>query len=273
MLATFALSFLAVVSLTFSQNIYPDVWHAIIDEATVGNKRVFVTGDVHGNLRPFMTLMQQANLLSPDGNTIADDAIVITCGDLVHRGPQSLEFVRLIRDTPNLYAVRGNNDDKQMLLRTDEWTKRATEKDWAFMKQLPYTIRVPSYNSTIVHAGLLPGKRLQDNTVFEMTSMRNIIKDEDCNWEATDDTKWGYNWAERWNGNMHIFFGHNARRGVDADGNPLVNFYGNATGLDTNCGKGVALSGVFMPVTETPKVYSTPCPKPKKTKKPKMFRK
>ncbi|CAH1782062.1 unnamed protein product [Owenia fusiformis] len=257
MMITFAL--LSLVCVTFSQDIYPDVWHAVIDESTVGNKRVFVTGDVHGNLGPFMTLMREANLLSPDGSTIADDAIVIVCGDLVHRGPQSLEFVRLVKDTPNLYAVRGNNDDNQMEFPTDEWTDRATEEDWAFMKQLPYTIRVPTHNSIVVHAGLLPGKELQENTVFEMTRMRNILENVDGNWEAIEDTTIGYNWARRWDGNMHIFFGHVARRGVDSDGNPRVRFYENTTGLDTNCGRGVALSGVFMPATETPTVYSTPC--------------
>ena len=45
--------------------------------------------------------------------------------------------------------------------------------------------------------------------------------------DATEDTKSGEQWSITWTGPLHVYFGHDARRGLQ-----LQSY---ATGLDTGC--------------------------------------
>ena len=42
------------------------------------------------------------------------------------------------------------------------------------MKDLPYTISLPSHDALVVHAGLVPGKDLEEQTPLDMCTMRNL---------------------------------------------------------------------------------------------------
>ena len=95
-----------------------------------------------------------------------------------------------------------------------------------WLKELPYTITLPQYKSIIVHAGLLPGIPLAKQTPDDCSKMRSIVQKKKSI-HGTDSGKVGVPWASLWNGPEHIYFGHDAKRGLQ--------LYPYATGLDTGC--------------------------------------
>lgn len=63
----------------------------------------YVLSDVHGHYRALDDVLSQ---VSP-----GEDDHVYVLGDLMDRGPQSREVVRLIRSLPNVTVLRGNHED------------------------------------------------------------------------------------------------------------------------------------------------------------------
>jgi bis(5'-nucleosyl)-tetraphosphatase (symmetrical) len=101
----------------------------------------------------------------------------------------------------------------------------------------------------VVHAGLIPNIPLGAQQIQHMTKMRNLIYPSGSNNletseglipEAVETTdRGGVPWAEAWQGPEHIYFGHDARRGLQ-----VCEF---ATGLDTGCCYGRQLSAAILP--------------------------
>ena len=101
-------------------------------------------------------------------------------------------------------------------------------EDKNYLEQLPYTISLPEHNAIVVHAGLIPNWPLLMQRPDDMTLMRNIAVSEDGNrtlYTAYEHGKKGAACAKTWPGPEHIFFGHDAKRGLQ-----MEKF---ATGLDT----------------------------------------
>lgn len=77
------------------------------------NKSYIVIGDIHGCFDEFMALIKK----------FPKDIPIISCGDLIDRGPKSADVVKFIRDG-NIRCVRGNHE--QMAFTTeghDHWLK------------------------------------------------------------------------------------------------------------------------------------------------------
>jgi len=130
------------------------------------------------------------------------------------------------------------------------WVKNFQSEDIDFLFNQPYTVTVPSYNATVVHAGLVPGASLDCQRPIDMTTMRGIVKDSDGGYVGTQSKTVGP-WAACWPGPQHIYFGHNASRGLQR--HPF------ATGLDTGCVYGRELTGVMISApSEQPVLYSVP---------------
>ncbi len=92
----------------------------------------------------------------------------------------------------------------------------------------------------IVHAGIIPNIPLEQQTISDMTKMRNVyFTEKNSIGEASESPDRGGPWAEIWQGPTHIYFGHDARRGLQL--HPF------ATGLDTGCCYGRQLSAVILP--------------------------
>lgn len=123
-----------------------------------------------------------------------------------------------------------------------------------WLKELPYTISVPSMAILVVHAGIVPGVPLHLQLREDMVTMRNLdslldgmsthsthsaksTRSNSDTWSATASPKVGRSWAEVYcDGNymttedgrpIHIYFGHDAKRGLQR--------LPYATGLDTGC--------------------------------------
>lgn len=123
---------------------------------------LYAVGDVQGCLAPLQCLLKQADF-SPSRDQLW------LAGDLVNRGPQSLETLRFVRDLGSSgTAVLGNHDlhllavahNVERLKKSDTLTPileaadRADLIDWLRQQKLVH--HDPERNLTMVHAGIPP---------------------------------------------------------------------------------------------------------------------
>ena len=218
--------------------------------------RVLFVGDVHG------CFDELQELVSLSGVTVGVDWIILT-GDLVAKGPKSLETLRWVQQTQRVLSVRGNHDqhlisavDKlsQSLAaeqpsgaeaassdpRRHSWIAprlSASERRW--LSELPLSLSLPGLSPphVVVHAGLVPGVALQQQSAFDLLNIRNVLPDGGGSKRKSE----GVNWVERWTGPELVVFGHCAARGLQQPASGL------ALGLDTGCCYGNKLSGFLLP--------------------------
>ena len=201
--------------------------------------RTIIVGDVHGCRRELEALLEACELASEDE--------LVLVGDLVAKGPDSAGVVRLVR-TLGAKAVRGNHD--QHLL---NW-KLATEAghrpaprpeheraarslsaaDWEHLASLPSYLRLPHRGAVVVHAGLMPGVAIEQQATDDLLRLRSIRADGSGSSKLD-----GRPWASLWQGPELVFFGHDARRGLQ--------LHPHAIGLDTGCAYGRKLTAYLLP--------------------------
>ncbi|XP_063964014.1 uncharacterized protein LOC129254948 [Lytechinus pictus] len=221
----------------------PTMPHLTLSEDIIAGKRIFIIGDVHGCYDNLLALLHIADI-DKDPN-----ALMIFVGDIVNKGPKTCEVLNFVRSS-NSYCVMGNHERsavrKLRLMKLNigyepkaskQWLYDLDESDYEYLKELPYTISIPSLNAIIVHGGLLPGKPLEEHTQDEMLLMRNIIV-EGKELKATKHITHGQLWGELWKGPQHVYFGHHSLEGLQR--------YPYATGLDTGCVYHGSLTGVFL---------------------------
>ena len=229
--------------------VVPRKIHAVLAQPKA---RVIIIGDVHGCFDELLALLDAC-----DFNAHTDTVILV--GDLVNKGPKSAEVVAAARER-GFFAVRGNHDDSSLFgrerrdaarargeaLANDDkysWTDQLSEADLAFLRELPYTLALPTLGAMVVHAGLVPGVPLEAQELAAMYTMRNLIKSDGlgavrATW--SDKAKQGVPWAGEWpSDEPHVFFGHDVKRGLQ--------LYPHATGLDTGCCYGKSLSAMIVP--------------------------
>jgi len=90
-------------------SIPPESHHCVISNEEVAGRQLFVIGDIHGCLDEFHMLLKEASVS-------ADNTLVISCGDLVNKGPNSCETVAFVRSLGShaIRLVRGNHDEHIM---------------------------------------------------------------------------------------------------------------------------------------------------------------
>ena len=232
----------------------PPKIHTILDEDTTRNKRILIIGDVHGCFKELQELLHMAGAYQPD-------TCIIFTGDLINKGPDNVQVVQFVRQL-GAYCVRGNHDEYCLLqyeraFYTDrnpqfDWMDELSDDDLQFLYSLPYTISVPSINALIVHAGLVPGVQLNQQKLIDLLELRNVTQqDQEQNNNqlvGTSKIDHGQPWANVWPGQLHIYFGHDARRGLQ--------LYPFATGLDTGCCYGGSITGVVINPDHTRQFYS-----------------
>lgn len=126
----------------------------------------YVIGDVQGCFVPLMQLLEQINF-NP-----AHDYLWFT-GDLVNRGPQSLEVLRFVHSLADRQVtVLGNHDlhllsayYSKQLKKHDTFQAILTAPDGAllmnWLRQQPLMHWDPTYKFALVHAGLAPSWSLE----------------------------------------------------------------------------------------------------------------
>eukprot|EP00662_Eupelagonemidae_sp_cell21_P029778 gene29778-23700_t len=145
--------------------------HVVLDDASQ-RRRVVIVGDIHGCCDEFRDLLRAV------GHRQGADTLILA-GDLVNKGPKSVEVVRVARELGAL-AVLGNHELQGLhgaeargggvrrdVLPGFAWTDDLSPADVAFLRRLPYTISLPLHNVVVVHAGL--------QSRWDMTTMRNLV--------------------------------------------------------------------------------------------------
>jgi predicted kinase len=145
----------------------------------LGNARTWVIGDVHGC---FDELRQ---LLRTGGYRPAD--VLIFTGDLVNRGPKITETLEFVRDTPNVFVVKGNHDDRfarhlagrnleicnglgASSRAAESWTPEQREACLQWIESWPYLLRLPDLAGKpfyVVHAGVNGATPMNSQTQYD----------------------------------------------------------------------------------------------------------
>jgi serine/threonine protein phosphatase 1 len=200
----------------------------------MGISRQIVIGDIHGCYRELVELC--------DKLAITDDDQLISVGDLVDRGPEPAEVVRLFRERPNSVVITGNHERKhvrgiysyaQEITRLQLGAAYAEIVSW--MRELPYYLELP--DAIVVHAALEPGVPLaeqQPEVLCGSTSGESELV------AKLGPGRW---WHEQYDEAKPVIFGHHV---VD---HPVVRV-GKIYGIDTGACFGGALTALVLPAFE-----------------------
>lgn len=203
--------------------------------------RTLIVGDIHGCREELEDLLEESGWETGDR--------LVSVGDLVAKGPDSLGVVRLFEELGGR-AVRGNHDQHCL-----QWwdASRAGEElpklkpahqrvadalgdeEWKWLGALPLWLALEEHDALVVHAGLETNLPLKEQDPYNLMNMRSILADG----SASRSYEEGTPWAELWPGPRLVVFGHDAVRGLQTRE--------HAIGLDTGCVYGGWLTGVWLP--------------------------
>lgn len=206
-------------------------------------QRWVIVGDVHGCVAELDSLLDRVGISEGDS--------LVFVGDLVAKGPRSREVLTRARSLGALVA-RGNHEERVLDARRARREGRPlpkldkthaalldelAEDEWAMLEALPLWLDLDE-RLRVVHAGLVPGIPMADQDPYHLTHLRSISD------KGEPSTKWGPPWGARYSGPPHVVFGHNARK------DPQL--HRDATGLDTGCVYGGALTALIVPKGSLP---------------------
>lgn len=197
-------------------------------------RQTIVVGDIHGCYDELRDLFDRVALASDDR--------VVTVGDLIVKGPKNREVLDMFIDNARFSAVIGNHDlairrrwqngRRATLKPAQERARAELEVDQSryaqYLNALPFVIELDEH--VVVHAGLRPFVRLEDQSPKDLTELRTLGADR--------TSRDGVPWYEVYSGEKTVLFGHwpaaEPRRGP------------HAIGLDTGCVYGYALTAYVL---------------------------
>lgn len=214
--------------------------------------RTIVIGDLHGCYDEALELLARVGATSSDR--------VIFTGDLIDRGPKPRECVELAMRHESLL---GNHEEKhlQQRRRRDEdllpdhlRTRQALGPEHLdYFATLPTFIPLPEYQAAVVHAGVLPGKRMEEQDPYHLLHAQCVRPpDKKSFWPSKAPADYLF-WTRHWKGPERVIFGHTV---VDR---PLVTEF--AVGIDTGCVYGRSLTAVLLPSWEIVSVPARASPR------------
>src|SRR5262249_28238891 len=150
------------------------------------------------------------------------------------RGPDPCGTLDLLQRL-GARSVRGNHEDR--LLRhhasgleaaspnTRKTARALKKRHWDFIESLPHWLDLTDHDLRVVHAGLVPGVRMEQQDPRVLMYVRSLGRlGEPCE----EAERSGHRlWGECYEGSPHVVFGHHART------EPQI--HAAATGLDTAC--------------------------------------
>lgn len=200
-------------------------------------QRTIIVGDVHGCLKELHNLLKKVNYKKNKDR-------LIFVGDLINRGPYSLEVLEFVENI-RAETVRGNHEHFFLeYIRTGNYglecfLKLKHQMGTKFKFWVEWLNQVPLFieeeNFLVVHGGLIPGKHPSQTSPSILTLIRTWdgINGEDLNNFLHPP------WFELYKNPKLVVFGHWAKKG-------LV-IRDNAIGLDTGCVYGKYLTAVILP--------------------------
>lgn len=225
--------------------------------------RTIVVGDVHGCLEELDELLRLVELRP------GFDRLVFV-GDLLDRGPDPVGVVRRAREF-GAASVLGNHEDKHLKwARHEAWRRRdpthrnplrpfsperlaqhgrLSAEDLAWIASLPIVLRLDA-GWAVVHGGLSPRRRLDDQIRHEVLRLRLVGEDGTIAARPRGEISPALApWATRWPGPESVIYGHDVH-GLDE---PRVDEPApgvRCVGLDTGCCYGGRLSALVLPTEE-----------------------
>ncbi|HEX7839545.1 MAG TPA: metallophosphoesterase [Kofleriaceae bacterium] len=192
--------------------------------------RHVVIGDIHGCLAELQALLAAV--------AVTPDDVVVSVGDVVDRGPESVEVVQFLRSRPNTIVLAGNHERKH-IRRVFSYAQEITRAQFGagypeaveWMRTLPYYVELE--DAIVVHAALVPGIPLaeqRDEILCGSTVGEHELQ------RALGD----HRWHELWQGPKPVIFGHHV---VDE---PLVR-PSLVYGIDTGACHGGHLTALTLP--------------------------
>jgi hypothetical protein len=201
--------------------------------------RTVIVGDVHGCLDELLALVERCGDPS--------DTRYVMVGDLVAKGPDSQGVVAWAR-AARVEAVLGNHDAAVLRVGDPDVdpppkahhvavAESLDDDDLAWLAARPLWLEVEGTapaSHLVVHGGLVPGVPLGEQERKYLLNLRSITDDGEPT-KRIEGTPWG----ALWKGPPHAVFGHDAVRGLQR--------HRWATGLDTGCVYGGALTALVLP--------------------------
>jgi predicted phosphodiesterase len=231
---------------------------AVKGKSIVNNTgRIIMIGDLHGCLEECLDLLAKLAVASKD--------TVIFLGDLVDRGPYNGGCVDLAMKHE---CILGNHEQKHInyylkeqkgeklgvLPPTHAFTRSQLNIDhYKYFENLPHFIRLPQYNSVVVHGGVFPGKAIEDQNAELLIRMQFInpanpkktywamkrpVQSIENGLDVIYDDSFKF-WTELWDGPERIIFGHSVLN------KPLITE--KAVGIDGGCAFGDTLYAFVLP--------------------------
>lgn len=142
--------------------------------------KTVIIGDIHACLTEFKELLELVNYKSPHVR-------VILLGDLIDRGPASVECVQLAQQL-NLECVMGNHEKKFLkwfhsqntrvnVYSGKDYYSKFTDENVNYISNMSPYIKISELNAVIVHAGLRPGIALENQKKDDLYYIRYMDKD------------------------------------------------------------------------------------------------
>lgn len=199
--------------------------------------RTVIIGDIHGCVDEFRDLVAKC------GFRRGVDRVVLV-GDLVAKGPDSAGVIDFALSI-GAVGVMGNHDYNVLTYANgtpqfehghhEDVAASLTPAQLDYLRGLPLFMRIPEHNVVVVHAGLRPGMRPEDELPNVLMNIRSVL--EDGSWYRHIDM--GVPSGQAWPGPEHLVFGHDALRHLQQ--------WDHATGLDTGCVYGGELTALVLP--------------------------
>jgi nitrite reductase/ring-hydroxylating ferredoxin subunit len=201
--------------------------------------RTFIVGDIHGCLEEFELLLRKMDF-HPSKDRL------ISVGDLVGKGPKSLEVVRRMREL-GATTIRGNHEARVLsFMDSSEARRRAGSEhqqiaasldpdDAAYLRATPLWLEIPEHSALVVHAGFDPREPLESQSPEVLMNVRSIKPDGTPS-KRVDD---GPPWASQYRGKRLVLYGHDAIRGLQ--------LRPSSVGLDSGCVYGGELTAIELP--------------------------
>ncbi len=199
--------------------------------------RQIIIGDIHGCYDELQYLLDKVGLNKDDQ--------IISAGDIIDRGPKSMEVVKFFREGKECLVVCGNHERKHLnkiYTYAQEITKlqfgQYYDETINWMRNLPYFYE--NDDVIVVHAALIPGLELKKQP-------QEVLCGSTSGQRYLEQTLNGKSWYKAYRGNKPIVFGH-----LFVGDTPLI-YNDRVYGIDTGACHGGFLTAITIPDF---KVYS-----------------
>ncbi|EAY27892.1 metallophosphoesterase [Microscilla marina] len=193
--------------------------------------KTYVIGDIHGCYDELMVLLDQMQ--------VTDQDLVVSLGDIVDRGLQSLEVYHYFKNRPNVLVLMGNHERKHLngiLSYSQEIVKVQFGEEYAQFREwlgsLGYYYKTK--DAIIVHAFFEHDKNLETQKEDVLAGTTSGSRHLEKKYPE------GTYWADYYQGHKPIIYGHQ----VVGD-TPKV--YNHTYGIDTGACHGGKLTAIELP--------------------------